>query len=500
MGSRQLLAVAVLALTSVVAAQGPLYRERWSDLHLERLREKVADECVQRDDDTMAEVAKRLAVDDPNPFLPAARALARLRGIDCDDAFALRASMGAFVLPEVVDPESTKEECRALQVTVLLPYVLPVPGRLHFEVEVFDGTGRRLFGTDFGYDLPIEDLHLGQARAAVPCAELTDGQYRVRLSTVLDGKGPRATDYAIEHTFSVLRGYQARSEAAQRAASTRAEQAPATERALLLGMALEVARAYSGEAFDGSSEAVADLVRLETALANLGAEKPLLEGLRTRLPAALPTAGKELLGAVLRWPDAVADAPKRPLVVVLGAMPALDRTGRRPSWPEVRTAKWVERRCGDFGLGTAVPFAWVQSPGGFVDYAKALPVAIETLHALLPTDGTTIVVAELEAAVAVCYAPKVLAGLKGLVLVGGGAMSKAMLVEHAAMPVLGVPLTEHASSQGLVFTEKASEALRAEGGKSEFAQVAARARPWVFGARSARAEIAQFLRATARLP
>lgn len=500
MGSRQLLAVAVLALTSVAIAQGPLYRERWADLHIERLRECVAAECVQRDDDTLADVAQRLAVDSPNPFVPAARALARLRGVDCDDAFVLRASIGAFVLPEVVDPDAAKEECRALQVTVLLPYVLPVPGRLHFEVEAFDEKGRRLFGTDFGHDLPIEDVSLGQARATVPCAELPDGHYRVRLSTILDGKGPRVNDYVLEHTFAVLRGYQTRSEAAQRAAATRAEKSEATERALLLGLALEVARAYAGEAFDGSSEAVADLVRLETALANLDADKRLLEGLETRLPTSLPTTGPETLGAVLRWPTADPAAPRRPLVLVLGAMPALDRTGRRPSWPEVRTAKWIERRCGDFGLGAALPFAFVQSPGGSVNYAKALPVAIDALHALLPTDGTTIVVAELEAAVAVCYAPKVLAGRKGLVLVGAGALSKAMLAEHAAMPMLGVPLTGHPSSQGLVFTDKASTALRQEGGKSDFALAPDRARPWVFGARSARAEIAQFVRAAARLP
>jgi hypothetical protein len=180
---------------------------------------------------------------------------------------------------------------------------------------------------------------------------------------------------------------------------------------------------------------------------------------------------------------------------VLGAMPALDLTGRRPSWPDVRTAKWVERRCSDFGLDDDVPFAWLQSPGGAIDYAKSLPIALAALHELMPTDGTTIVVAELEAAVAVCYAPKVLAGLRGLVLVGAGAFSKQGLVEHAGTPMLGIGLTGHPSGQGLEFTQKVATALVAEGGETGFSCEVARARPWTSGAAAARAEIARFVRA-----
>lgn len=501
MGSRHLLAIALLSLTGLplaVLAQGPLYRERWADLHLELLRERVLLECAARDDDTLAEVAALSAVADPNPFLPAARALARLRGVACDDLFALRASLGAFVLPEVVDPDAQKEECRSLQLTMMLPYTLPVPKEIGFEAEVVDGKGAVVFSATFGEGLDFESLRADDASVSVPGAQLEDGAYRVRLRTLVGGKAPGPNDPAIEHVFSVLRGYQQRAERAQTEAVAKAGALSTPERAVLRGLALEVARAYGGEAFDGRSEAVADLVRLETALANLAAEKPLLDGLRTRLPAALPAGGDSVVGAVLRWPTAPEASERRlPLVVVLGGMPSYDVRGRRPSWPEVRTARWVERRCGDFGLGDAAVFAWLQSPGGGLDAAKALPEAIAALHTMLPTDGTTTVVAELESAAAICFVPDLLKRLHGLALVGAGAFSRDMLAAHAGLSVLGVTLSGHPSGQGLEFTQKAAAAVESGKGAS-FELTPARPRPWTSGAAGARAEIAKFLRACLR--
>ena len=80
MDCRQLLAAGLGALTLAVSpllAQGPFYRERWADLHLELLRERVVRECAGRDDGTVANVARMLVnVDDSIPFRPAAHALA----------------------------------------------------------------------------------------------------------------------------------------------------------------------------------------------------------------------------------------------------------------------------------------------------------------------------------------------------------------------------------------------------------------------------------------
>ena len=500
MGQSQLLAARLAALTVVAVqllAQGPLYRERWADLHLLLLRERVLVECGGRDDETVKKVASLLVEgNDSIPFRPASKALAHLRGVACDEAFLVRSTIGAFVLPEVVDPEGQQPACHSLNVTVLLPYLLPMPGGARFNVQVFDGAGERCFDEDFGAGASIEDLCLGQVRATVPCGEFADGTYRVRLTTIFDGKGPREHDFVVEHRFFVQRGYQRRAESVQQRFPAVAAALAPLPYALLRGLVQEMNRAYAGEAFDGSSDAVADLQRAEAAVSNVAADKFVIAGFTDLLPAALPAGRGEVLPAVLRWPDGD-QQPKdrRPLVVVLSAMPAFDPDGRRPSWPEVRSGRWAHRRVGDFGLGTQFPFAWLQSPGGTVEYSKSLPIAIAALHELLPTDGTTILVAELEAAVAICYAPDVLKLARGLVLVGAGAMTQKQLEAMADVPMLGIPLTGHASAGGLAFTAEVAEQIRRAGGKSGYQLATPRPRPWIGGAQCARGEIAQFDRA-----
>lgn len=502
MGQSQLLAArlaALILLSLPVLAQGPLYRERWADLHLQLLRERVVEECRGRDDDTVEKAASLLVtVDDSIPFRPASEALAHLRGVACDEAFFVRSTIGAFVLPEVVDPDAQKVECHALNLTVLLPYVIPMPADVRFTVEVFDSKWTRVHDMDFGAGVPQEDLRLGQVSVSVPCGELEDGAYHARLTIVLDGKGPREQDPVCSHVFHVLRGYQQRAESVQRRYREAAAGLDPLPSALLRGIVTEMNRAYAGEAFDGSSDAVADLERAERALDNLKAEEPVLASLKHVLPTALPTTGSDVLPAVLRWPDAdQSTTDRKPLILVLAAMPAFDTRGRRPVWPEVRSARWSYRKNGDFGLGTQYPFAWVQSPGGTIAYAKELPAAIAAAHELLPTDGTTILVAELEAAVAVCYAPAVLALARGVVLVGAGALSQQQLQSYADVPMLGIPLSGHGSSSGLEFTAGLADKLRAAGSSSGYQLLPQRPRPWVGGAACARGEIAKFVRAIA---
>ena len=140
MGQSQLLALgAALILGAVLSAQGPLYRERWSDLHLELLRERVQQESSGRSAGDLTKVAELLSAPDEGvPFRPAARALAFLRGVECDGAFLLRSMVTAFVLPEVVDPALAAEEgvqdCRSLNLSLSLPYSLPLPGKVTFEI------------------------------------------------------------------------------------------------------------------------------------------------------------------------------------------------------------------------------------------------------------------------------------------------------------------------------------------------------------------------------
>lgn len=500
MGRSQLFAVGFGALTfaSSLFAQGPFYRERWADLHLELLRERVVRECAGREE-TAARRASDLLVstDDAIPFRPACEALASLRGVKCDEPFLLRGTLGAYVLPEVVDPAAAKEDCRQLHVTALLPYAMPIPSDIRFVVEVFDKAGARASAVEFGSGAQLEDLRMGYSHVEVPASDLADGAWRVRLSTWIDGKGPRDSDPVVEHTFHVLRGYQRRVEAAQQKILAAERGLPPVEQALLRGLLLEINRAYAGEAFDGDSDAVADLARAERALANLAAEKPLLDGLRTILPAALPSGGGEPVSAVLRWPTQGGGAPKRPLVCVLPGAPALDPRGRRPSAPEARTARWACRRVGDLGLGDEWPVLWLQSQSTAMSYAKALPTALECAHALLPTDGTTIFVTELESSVAICFADALLGSARALVLCGAGAFARPQLESRAKLPILGIPLTGHPSSASLQFTADVADRIRADGGSSAFRLAADRPRPWVGGLASAKAEAAAFVRESA---
>ncbi len=500
MGRSQLFAAGFGALTfaSPLFAQGPFYRERWADLHLELLRERVVQECEGRDE-SAARICSNLLVtaDDAIPFRPVCEALASLRGVACDDAFALRGTMGAYVLPEVVDPTSAKEDCRQLHVTALLPYAMPMPGEIRLVVEVIDPVGAKVVTAEFGSAAQVEDLRMGNAHVEVPVSELADGAWRVRMSTWIDGKSPRATDPVIEHTFHVLRGYQQRAESVQQKIAVAESALAPIDRALLRGMLLEVNRAYAGEAFDGKSDAVADLQRAERALDNLAKKQPLLDGLRTLLPAALPGGDDAIVSLVLRWPTPQEGATKRPLVCVLPGAPALDPRGRRPSAPSMRTGRWAHRRIFDLGLGDEWPMLWLQSQGSGIYYAKALPTVLAAAHELLPTDGTTVFLTELESSVAICFADTVLDSARALVMCGAGALSRQQLDRLNKLPILGVPLTGHPSSASLQFTAGSADRIRNEGGVSAFQIASERPRPWVGGLASAMAEVRAFVQQVA---
>lgn len=501
MGQGQLLAAGLALIAAFAPArgavgQGPLYRERWSDLHLELLRERVLHESRGRDRDTLRRVAELLAEPDGGiAFGPPARALAHLRGVPCDDPFLFRAAVSVFLLPEIVDPEAGLEQCRRLNATLFLPITLPAPGPVTFEVEALDPAGATVHRAEVTADTAVEDLRMARPSAAVPGAELADGRYRLRVKTLFDAEGPRPQDPVLEHGFTVLRGYQARADEARARAAVLAAAQPPQQRALLLGLLGEVHRAYGGEAFEGQSDAQADLERLERALANLGDGRPLLSGMHGRVPVALPTGGEEVLGAVLELPPQ--DAGPRPLLVIAGGAPAYDPTGRRPIAPASRGARWTARRVGDLGLGDLCHVAWLQSPGGGLPYAKALPVALAALRELLPHDGRTVLVLELHSATAASFAAGFLREhATGVVLVGAGAFPADALQRLGGLRMLGVPLDGHPSSRGLEFT--AATAAGEHGAvdwQGRFELVPDRPRPWTFGAAAARSEIEAFVRA-----
>mgnify|MGYP001158852711 CR=1 FL=1 len=243
--------IAVLMLSGFSRSQGPVYRERWGYLHLEQLRAQVFDEMAGRPQEDIAKVASLLAAPDGGvPFRPVANALGFLREVEVDGAFLLRCSLGLFVLPEVVDADSTVATCRSANFPLYLPVVLPLPGAVSIEVIVRDHEGRQVWSKLLDGDIGVSDLRLSQVKASVPSAELPDGAYTVELRTMIDGEPPRDHDPVTRWAFHVMRGYQARAEKALAIAVTdRSDYAPLV-RAQLDGLSTEVSRAFAGRLRD----------------------------------------------------------------------------------------------------------------------------------------------------------------------------------------------------------------------------------------------------------
>ncbi|MBK8097821.1 MAG: hypothetical protein IPK26_11980 [Planctomycetes bacterium] len=447
-------------------AQGPLYRERWGYLHLELRRDLVLRELAGRDLDTRQKVGELLVADDKGiPFLPVAKALALLRAVPADPAFVVRTMASAFVLPEVVDPEAANEECRLGHVSMFLPYSIELPGKVTFAVEVVDHAGARVFAGTIERDTDLENLRMGRAAIAVPAAELPDGDYRVRVQTLIDGDLPRAADPMLEHHFGILRGYQQRAEKAMLAARERDATLPPVPRALLRGLASEVARAYAGEAFEVRSTGVADLLAFERALDNLAADRPLTTGVAGTLIAALPV-GDQQLGAAIRWP-AVDDTDKKPLLVFAAGSPAYDVQARRPSSPASRSPRWLLHALRDFDREGRFRIACLESPGNGVLYGAALEQGVAALRTLLPVmPGATVLVAEREAAVAATFHPKWLASdIQGIALVGAGSLGAPQLQQLGSLQILACSAHGHPSSAGL---QRVADLIAGKHGTFEF--------------------------------
>ncbi|MEC7584458.1 MAG: hypothetical protein VYE77_09080 [Planctomycetota bacterium] len=487
-----------VSLANAALAQGPLYRERWGDLHLELLREQVQQECEGRDPEVVQQVADLLVASQGElPVQAAAQALAVLRGVAPDEAFLFRAALACFLLPEIADPDGRQEVCHDVHVSLFLPVNLPIPGELQFEVKALDAEGATVWQGQILEDLELADLRMGRPSATIPCADLADGTYRVRVEATFDGQGPRPEDHVLEHVFHVLRGYQSRVEAAQARCAELLEELPFDDYVLLHGLLLECNRAYAGEAFDGSSDAIADLQRLEKAIDNIEAERPMLQGMSGLVPLALPAGGKDMLQVVVRLPAKREADARRNLVAVVGGAPAYDVRSRRPSAPTYRTARWIARRVGDLGLGDEYGLAWIQSVGAGISLAKALPTALARLRKVLDCNGSTVLVLEREAAIAMSYSGSVLGEESvGVVLVGGGVFSSRSLPDLGALRLLGVPLTGHPSSRGLELAAAVAAGRHGDvDWAGSFELLPEAPRPWTFGAYGAREEIAAFVRA-----
>lgn len=457
MGQRPLFAAGsalILAALAVapLAAQGVQYRERWSYLHLEQRRAELAQALDGRDAATRQRVAELLAEPDQGvPYRPVARALAHLRGRACDDAFLLRSTLGVFLLPEVVDPVGDNAACRSAHVSLHLPFTVPIPADLEFVLEVRDAAGAVVHRQEEIEDVPLGELRMAQHSLEIPCAELPDGRYEMQLQLRIDGKLPGPGEPVVRWAFAVQRGYQAHATAAMQRAREAVEGLRGAERGWLAGLSRQVARAFAGEPFEGGSQALAELARLDAALANVAAGRPVLTGLVGDVPTSLPAAdGAALggLGAVLRLP-AEPPPPDRPIVVVIAGAPSYDQTGRRPGSPVSRGPVWTSRELPALGRAAGWPVAFVESPGGSNQYLADLRAGLAALRELWPGQARPVVlVAEQQAAtVLALQLPSLPGPIRGLACIGGGAMPGPTLDRLTALSlryvaVVGSPSTE----------------------------------------------------------
>jgi hypothetical protein len=481
------IACAVSLSAASVSAQGPLYRERWGFLHLEHRRAELRAELAGRKAADVAAVATMLAEPDGGvPFVPVARALARLRGVEADELFLFRAMLGVFLLPEIVDPEATNELCRSLNVSAFLPFVVPVPANLALELVVVNGEGARVADGRIVNNLVLEDLRMGRATHVIPCAEFADGTYELRVLVHAGAAVPGAKDPVLSWPFHVLRGYQRRSEAAMSSAKLRVEGLAAVDRALLEGLAAEVSRAYLGEAFAVGSDAARQLERLEMALRNVAQGKPVLHGVRGDVATALPAGdspeqdGLPPLPCVLVDYDAARSEP-RPVVVVATGVPSYDTTMKRPNAPSVRDPMWSAREVAMLRSRADVQWVCLGSPGDGRPYPRSLQGALTALASLLPVDSPPpLLVCEREAAGVVAFALQQLAPqVAGFVLIGGGAMPQQQL-DGLDRPVRFVPL---AGFPGSAAVERVLDHVAATPGRSDVAWLAGAEQPlpWTFG-------------------
>lgn len=471
----------LLLLAAALPAQGPLYRENWGYLHLSRLRATVRHELQGRDLAMRERIAATLAADDQGiPFRGPAKALALLRDTSCDDAFVFRCMVSAYVLPEVVDPDADNVNCRELNVSVFLPFLTKAPDTPHFEVDVTQGS-TRVFHAEITEDTAPEDLRMARARTKVPCSELADGRYELSIRTFFGDDGPRPHDYVLRHSFAVLRGYQKRAEAAMTRARLAVEHASELDAALLQGLAAEVVRAYTGEAFAVESTAVADLEHLEAALQNVAADKPPLAGMTGRITASLPAGTQRTLGLTFDLP---AEPTPKPLLLIAPAAPAYDVHVRRPGAPTTTSPRLLAEACAHFDPQHRFHIVYLESPGGGIDYAAAVQRALEQLPQLLPIKpGKVAIVAEREAAVALGYAvPQLRDQVQGLALVAGGGLSPQALQQLHGMHLLVCPAQDDPISDGLL---RARDLVAGKYRKlevdGEFSFDPAPGRAWTFG-------------------
>lgn len=469
----------VVALAALAPGQGPLYRENWAYSHLQWRREQLLAKLGSASEANRSRLLDVLEEPDQGlPFRNVARSLALLEDRDFGDAWLFRAMVCAFVLPEVVDPGSSREDCRLLNVSVFLPARLQPIGKASFRVVVRNTSGMVVHEGAAAVACSLDDLRLAQCLIPVPCGDLADGEYSVEVVTELAGGKAREGDPRLVHRFAVLRGYQQRAEAAIAAVARMTTEAKGLAESSLLAVAAEVNRAYSGEAPNGDAAGREDLLLLERMLARQSKGEDPLAGERGDQLVGLPTGTMRVLSGVLRRP---ATGSLKRLAVVVGGSPFYGADAARPGAPASTSPRWMARACRDFcPEATAVLF--VESPGAVPMWSDALGMAVEAAQRALGVEPAhTTLVVERDAAVAACFdLVSLLPRIQSLQLVNGGVLSRSALESLSGREVV-VHVPRGLLGRGLVHTRDVvggSQGSIQLGGR--FVSVAMDEHPWQF--------------------
>ena len=466
--------IAVVALVMLAPSSGAQPKsERITYSWIMELRQQLWLECRDKSPEVLQQVATDLVSDARgNVTTPLARALARVRGVEADSAFAFRRGVHCLATPEVVDVDRFEH----VHLTMHMPYRVAVAGRVTFRARILAPDGEQRWSGEITQGTDVEDLLRYRATVQVPVADLPDGRYRVEVETLLDGVGPRPGDPRSRAVFCVLRGFPARLEALlTRVAELRDGLEPAT--LLVVNAALaRLRRLFVGEPREGHSTASDDLRQAEAIVDNVANGRPSLHGLQGWVTIAVGTAEDEAAMVSVRLPARPA-AAARPLVLFVPGAPAWDQRWSRPTSPRATSPHWLRDVLEAQGFDRDERFllAVMESPGRVKSSDGAIAAVVADLRKRFGLDAATVLIGEREGAAALTRAlthQPDLAG--GFALVCGGSLDRAAAKRLAGKHVLAAPGLGHLGNVNL---ERAVTLLRAAGGDVQVMPAKGRAWP-----------------------
>jgi hypothetical protein len=445
---RGLAALAVAALAAGPSAQ-VLQLERRAYSRILELRTELVRSWVVAEAPLRARIQRELEGEAKgNPFVPIARALAAARGVECDAAFLFRTAIHCFALPEVVDPVEFKE----LAVTMHMPFGVPVPGGVRFDIvgqEGGPGTPAPLAVIE--QDTGQDDLERFRAVAKIPVERL-GRPVTVRAISTIDGAPQRDADPAADAPVRVIPGYSARAKSLSAERRSLEGKAAADDLAVLDGALSAVERVWTGEPRGGLFDARTDLEACERMLANVVERRPILFGVGASqrhhgVPAfTIGLAAGEGRSWTCTLDGRACERTPRCLVVVVPGTPTWPTHLGAPSSPEATPPGFVWSQLDAAELpqalaGRAAAVVVLESPGRVQLPAENLPHACAALRRLLgAADAPLVLLAERDGATVVSSALERAPGFaQAVVLVEGGSFQPATIRQTVAeLPILGI--------------------------------------------------------------